>query len=184
MSTGSRCADLLTGALASILDRDLDTLRREVEAYPNEADLWRPEEGITNTGGTLVLHLAGNIQHFFGARLGGTGYVRDRASEFSRRNVPRAELLSQIEAARQAVHAGLERLSPTQLTENYPEVVAGSRIKTGEYLLHLMTHFAYHLGQVDYHRRAIAGSKIVVGAMQPSVLRSAQTAEVPERNER
>ena len=172
-------ADLLASAVGSILDRDLDALRREVEAYSEEADLWRLSEGITNSGGTLVLHLTGNVQHFFGARLGGTGYVRDRAGEFSRRNVSRAELLSQIQAARQAVHAGLARLSPGQLTEDYPEVVAGSRLKIGEYLLHLTTHFAYHLGQVDYHRRAIPGSKIVVGAMQPSVLSSARAAEVP-----
>lgn len=166
--------NLTKNAIGSILERDLDALRREVEAYADERDLWRAVEGITNTGGTLVLHLTGNLQHFFGAGLAGTGYVRDRPGEFSRRDVARWELLGEIEAARHAVHAALERLSPQQLTDDYPETIAGVRIKTGEYLLHLVTHFAYHLGQVDYHRRVITGSNIVVSAMQPAVLSSAR----------
>src|SRR5918999_1935556 len=99
--------DLTKSAIGSILERDLDALRREVEAYDDERDLWRPVEGITNTGGTLVLHLTGNVQHFFGTRLAGTGYVRDRPGEFSRRNVPRSELLEQIEAAHDAVRTAL-----------------------------------------------------------------------------
>jgi hypothetical protein len=167
-------ADLIRSAIGSILARDLDALRREVEAYADDRDLWRPVEGITNTGGTLVLHLTGNLQHFFGTRLAVTGYKRDRPGEFSRRNVPRSELLQEIEAARQAVHAALERLSLQQLTDDYPETIAGVRIKTAEYLVHLATHFAYHLGQVDYHRRMITGSNIVVSAMQPAVLSSAR----------
>jgi hypothetical protein len=168
--------DLTKSAIGSILERDLETLRREVEAYADERDLWRPVEGITNTGGTLVLHLTGNLQHFFGTRLAGTSYVRDRPGEFSRRHVPRSELLGQIEAARHAVHTALERLSLQQLTDAYPETIAGVRIKTAEYLLHLVTHFAYHLGQVDYHRRMITRSNIVVSAMQPAVLSSARPA--------
>jgi uncharacterized damage-inducible protein DinB len=168
--------DLTKSAIGSILERDLDALRREVEAYSDERDLWRPVEGVTNTGGTLVLHLTGNLQHFFGTRLASTGYVRDRPGEFARRNVARSELLGEIEAARRAVHVALERLSLQQLTDEYPETIAGVRIKTGEYLLHLVTHFAYHLGQVDYHRRVITGSNIVVSAMQPAVLSSARPA--------
>ena len=82
----------LVVALAAMLDRDLATLRREVEAYPDERDLWREIPGVANVGGSLVLHLTGNLQHYFGAQLTGTGYVRDRPAEFARRNVPRSEL--------------------------------------------------------------------------------------------
>jgi len=89
-------------ALAAMLDRDLATLRREVEAYPDERDLWREVPGVPNVGGTLVLHLTGNLQHYFGARLAGTGYVRDRPAEFARRNVPRPELLRSMPPAPQS----------------------------------------------------------------------------------
>ena len=100
-------SSLLLRSVAAILDRDLGTLRREVEAYPDERGLWQEVPGISNVAGTLALHLAGNLQHYIGARLGRTGYVRDRAAEFARRDVPRSELLSQIEAARAAVKAAL-----------------------------------------------------------------------------
>ena len=166
-------AAMVKSAIGSILHRDLDTLRREVEAYADDRELWQTAPGIANTGGTLVLHLTGNLQHYIGARLGGTPYVRDRAAEFARRDVPRAELLREIEAARRAVQTGLARLSASQLTEEFPESIAGARLVVGEYLVHLTTHFAYHLGQVDYHRRAVTGSEKVVGAMRPAELSSA-----------
>ncbi|MGZ8391951.1 MAG: DinB superfamily protein, partial [Gemmatimonadales bacterium] len=94
---------LLLQSVAAILDRDLRTLRREVEAYPDDRGLWQGVPGIPNVAGTLVLHLAGNLQHYIGACLAQTGYVRDRPAEFARRDIPRSELVRDIEAARTAV---------------------------------------------------------------------------------
>ena len=168
-------ADLVKDAIGSILHRDLRTLRREVEAYANEADMWRTLPGTTNSAGTLVLHLAGNIQHFLGACLGKTGYVRDRTGELSRRGVSRAELLREIDAAGEAVTAALETLSTSQLAAEFPEPIAGAKVTTGEYLVHLATHFAYHLGQVDYHRRGLTGSDTAIGAVRPGELSSARS---------
>jgi hypothetical protein len=171
-------AAMLTSAIGSILSRDLDALRREVEAYPEGDELWRALPGVANPGGTLALHLAGNLQHYFGAHLAGTGYVRDRPAEFARRDLSRAELLREIEAARAAVKTALARLSPAQLTAEFPETIAGAKVTTGEYLVHLTTHFTYHLGQVDYHRRMVSGSSTVVGAVRPTELSSARPAGV------
>ncbi len=166
---------VVPAAIATILDRDLRALRREVEAYPDDQALWQRVPGIINTGGTLVLHLTGNLQHYVGARLGGSGYVRDRAAEFARRDVPRAELLREIDAARSAVRSGLAtHLSEAQLAADYPEAIAGVRVATGDYLVHLTTHFAYHLGQLDYHRRVVTGNASGVGAMRPAELGSAR----------
>jgi hypothetical protein len=99
---------MITSAIAAILARDQRALRREIEAYADERDLWRVVPGITNCGGTLALHLAGNLQHFVGAVLGGTGYARDRAAEFARRDVPQSELLRGIDEA----IATVERILP------------------------------------------------------------------------
>ena len=165
---------MLLPAIAALLDRDLRTLRREVEAYPDDQALWQPVPGITNVAGTLVLHLTGNLQHYLGTRLGGTGYVRDRTSEFARRDVPRAELLAQIEAARAAVTRAVTKIGEAELTAEFPEPVGGSMVQTGEYLIHLTTHFAYHLGQIDYHRRVVTGRAAGVEAMRPAELASAR----------
>ena len=165
---------MLVDAVAAILDRDLQALAREIEAYPDDGALWQLPEGAANSAGTLALHLAGNIQHFLGARLAGTGFVRDRPAEFSARGVPRAVLLGQIEAARSAVRSAAANLTGEALELDFPEVVGGMRVATGEYLIHLVSHFAYHLGQVDYHRRLVTRNARGVDAIRTGELSSAR----------
>jgi hypothetical protein len=177
MPTRTRPASELVRSIAGILDRDLATLRREVEAYSDERDLWREIPGIANVGGTLALHLAGNVQHYFGARLADTGYRRDRPAEFARRNVSRAELVHEIEAARAAVKAASGALRASQLAADFPEVIGVSRVQTGDYLVHLATHFAFHLGQLDYHRRVATGTSTSVGAVRPAEISSARPVD-------
>jgi uncharacterized damage-inducible protein DinB len=160
----------------AVILRDLRALRREVEAFSDERDLWQVPAGVTNPAGTLVLHLAGNIQHYVGAVLGKTGYIRDRAAEFSRRDVPRAEILAQIDAALAAAEAGFARLTDETLAADFPERVAGCTVTTSEWLVHLAVHVGYHLGQVDYHRRIVTGGGETVGTMAIPELRSARKA--------
>ncbi|HEY7612833.1 MAG TPA: DUF664 domain-containing protein [Gemmatimonadales bacterium] len=165
---------MLVAAVAAILDRDLQALAREVTAYPDERALWATPTGITNSAGTLAVHLAGNIRHYFGAKLGDTGYVRDRPAEFAVRDVPRETILGQIEEARTALRAAAARASDDRQEEDYPEVIAGVRVATGEYLVHLVAHFAYHLGQLDYHRRVVTGSTKGVDAVRTVELSTAR----------
>ena len=165
---------MLLRAVAAVFDRDLRALAREVEAYPEEQALWQLPPGAVNSAGTLALHLAGNVQHYLGAVLGGTGYVRDRPAEFAERNVPRAELLRRIDAARAAVRAAAEHAGESPMAADFPEVVGGVRVPTGEYLIHLLTHFAYHLGQIDYHRRLVTGETRGVDAVRAAELPSAR----------
>ncbi len=149
----------------TVMTRELKSLRREIEAYPSDADMWRLVPGIANPGGNLALHLAGNIQYFVGTVLGGTGYVRYRDAEFGSRDVPRAELLREIDGAIAAVDTGLRRVSDADLRTPFPEPVGGVTPTTGAFLAHLAVHLAYHLGQVDYHRRTLTGEGKTVGAM-------------------
>jgi uncharacterized damage-inducible protein DinB len=151
--------------IATVMTRELKALRREVESYPSDADLWRSVPGIVNPGGNLVLHLAGNIQYFVGAVFGGTGYKRYRDAEFGSRDLPRAELLKEIDKALAAVATGLARVSDADLTKPFPEAVGGVTPTTGAFLAHLAVHLSYHLGQVDYHRRIITHEGKTVGAM-------------------
>ena len=163
-------------SLTAIVLRDLATVRREVEAYEHERDLWRPLPGLGNCGGTLVLHIAGNLQHFFGARLGGTGYVRQRDAEFARRDVPRAELLAEVDAARRAVERGMAQLTDEQLAAPFPEAIGGFTVQTGDFLSHLAGHLAFHLGQLDAHRRVVTGNPKGVAAVFVGELSTARKA--------
>ena len=148
---------MISESIRTIFLREARALRREIEAYPNEKDIWTVPAGIGNSAGTLALHLAGNIQHYLGARLGRTGYVRDRDAEFSRRNVSRTEILEQLDAAGIAIARAFERLNDSDLTQPYPEKISGTTLTTGEWLVHLVAHMGYHLGQIDYHRRLVTG---------------------------
>ncbi|HEX2781869.1 MAG TPA: DUF664 domain-containing protein [Gemmatimonadaceae bacterium] len=161
---------MLQQTIRTILTRELFAFRRGVEAYPDDASLWRAVPGIANVGGTLVLHVCGNLRHFIGGVLGGSGYRRDRDAEFSRRGVPRPELLADIDAAIDAVARGMDATSDEALGGRYPEKVGGREVMTSDFLVHSASHLAYHLGQFDYHRRIITGDGRTIGAVAPAEL--------------
>lgn len=134
-------------------ETDLNKVKSEISAYSNEAELWLTPNQAHNSAGNLCLHIAGNLQHFIGAVLGKTNYVRDRENEFNARDISRDELLAEIDRARKAVEDTLNTLEPTILSTRYPIDVFGHETQTGYFLIHLRGHLAYHLGQISYHRR-------------------------------
>lgn len=146
---------MISDTLILIFERDLAKLKAEVEAYPNEGDLWRVEGEIANSAGNLCLHLAGNLRHFFGTVLGGTEYVRDRDTEFSSKFVPRAKLIEEVDAAAADVKAVLAKITDEDLQKTYPIEVFGHPMTTEFFIVHLATHLNYHLGQINYHRRIL-----------------------------
>jgi hypothetical protein len=156
-------------AILKVMTRELDTLSREIAAYPDDASLWAELGGCPNLGGTLVLHLMGNLRHFIGVQLGGSGFVRDRDSEFTTRGLGRAELLSRVETAKADVVAALSKLDEAALHEPFPIPIAGVSLDIATTLVHLQSHLAFHLGQIDYHRRGVTGDRTGVGvlALQP-----------------
>ena len=163
-----------SAAIGGIIVRELTSLCQEVEAYSSDADLWRVVPGIANSGGTLALHVAGNLQHFVGAILGDSSYVRNRDAEFATRGLSRAEVGRLVGEAIAAVQQTFRNLGPADLGSEYPEPVAKVRLNTGDFLTHLASHLAYHLGQVDYHRRIVTGNPMTVGTVAPGKLASAQ----------
>ena len=156
--------------VARVLVRELDAVRRELTLFPDDATVWRVLPGVTNSAGTLALHLAGNLKHFVGAVLGGTGYVRDRDAEFSRRDVARAELDRELAEACMVVRAVLEVLPDAALAREYPAKVQNVTVTTELWLLHLATHLAFHLGQIGYLRRALTGQNTSAGGVAVTAL--------------
>ncbi len=157
--------------LRRVIHRDASSLRDELMGYENDGQIWQVLPGTKNAAGTLVLHLTGNLQHFFGAVLGKTGYVRNRDAEFSRRDVPRAELLAEVDRAVAAAQTGLAALQESDLERPYPGQLAGETWPTGLLLFHMATHLAYHLGQIDYHRRVVTGQAGTVPALSLTALK-------------
>lgn len=142
-------------ALSSLFVRDLNKAADEIEKYGSDEALWKVAGDITNSGGNLGLHLAGNINHFFGSVLGGSGYVRDRDLEFSSKEASRAELAEALRQASSAVRTVLDSITSEDLSEDFPEPFAGRTVTKAWMIAHLLTHLNYHLGQINYHRRLL-----------------------------
>ncbi len=157
--------------------RELDDLVKELNLFDEKAQIWATVPGITNSAGTLTLHLCGNLQHFIGAKLGGSSYVRDRDREFSARGLTRAELAAEIARTREAVVQTLARVPEARLAEVCLFVPTGMRLPTGLFLVHLATHLSYHLGQVGYLRRVLTGTTAGTGAVGFGGLASAVMPE-------
>ena len=138
-----------------IITRDLNRLHEEIRGFQQEENLWRVSGHIANSAGNLCLHLVGNLNTYIGANLGGSGYVRNREAEFSLRDLSKTHLLDQVTQVRDTVAHTLEQLTEEQLHHPYPEQVLGYEMSTGFFLMHLLGHMNYHLGQINYLRRVL-----------------------------
>lgn len=146
---------MIIETLQALFNRDLKRLKAEMESYQNEGQIWHIQKGIANSAGNLCLHLIGNLNTYIGAEFGKTGYIRNRALEFSQKDIPRAELVHKIEETIIVVNNALNSLSEEQLKMEFPILVFDTKTSTEFMLLHLTTHLAYHLGQINYHRRLL-----------------------------
>jgi uncharacterized damage-inducible protein DinB len=146
---------MLIETLKALFTRDLNKLKAELELYSNEQNIWHIEKSIANSAGNLCLHLVGNLNTYLGAEIGRTGYIRNRDLEFSLKDIPRAELISKVEATITVVNNALDLLTEEDLQKEYPLLVLPQKTSTGYFLVHLAAHLSYHLGQINYHRRLL-----------------------------
>ncbi|MEP7380555.1 MAG: DUF664 domain-containing protein [Gemmatimonadota bacterium] len=148
---------------ALIFARDLATLRAEVLSYPDDASVWALPPGAPNSGGTLVLHLCGNLRHFIGADVGGSGYVRDRDTEFQTRGTSRADLAALVHVTEAEVAHTMRTFDEAHLDD--PMTFGATTCSRRRGMLHLAVHLTYHLGQLDYHRRLVTRDVAGVSAL-------------------
>ena len=145
----------MINSLQKIFQRDLEKLKAEILLYQKESAIWKTKGNISNSAGNLCLHLIGNLNCYIGAELGKTGYVRDRPLEFSAKNIPRSELVSMIDETMIVVTKTLQQLPDSSLDDEYPLLVLEQKTSIGYFLIHLVVHLGYHLGQINYHRRLV-----------------------------
>lgn len=146
---------MLIDTLKVLFNRDLNRLRKEIEQYKHEDNLWKIEAAIANSAGNLCLHLIGNLNTYIGKELGKRTYIRNREAEFALKHVPRTVLLDKIDNTIEVVITALDNLDESSLTYEYPVLVFEEKTSTGYLLVHLSTHLTYHLGQINYHRRLL-----------------------------
>ncbi|MEN5086163.1 DUF1572 family protein [Sphingobacterium faecium] len=146
---------MIINTLKALFHRDLNKLISEVKQYKSESDIWKINGQINNSAGNLCLHLVGNLNTYIGRELGKTGYVRNRELEFSSKDISRQELIQMVGNTIEMINQTLDHFDENLLEAEYPILVLDNKTSTEFFLVHLATHLAYHLGQVNYHRRLI-----------------------------
>lgn len=150
---------MISAAISSIFERELNKLIEEIKLYKSDADIWKVDKDVKNSGGNLCMHICGNLQHFIGAVLGNTGYTRNRDKEFADKNVSRAELVKEVEQTIKVVTQTLEAIPDEELDKEYtafpPHLLGKEKLSKFYFLAHLIAHMDYHIGQINYHRRLI-----------------------------
>ncbi|MCH2032343.1 MAG: DUF1572 domain-containing protein [Tenacibaculum sp.] len=141
--------------LTTFLENELNSLISELELYKDEANIWKLNKNISNSAGNLSLHLIGNLHTFIGKEIGNTGYVRNRELEFSQQNVSRNTLIESIQETKEMINKTLLPLSEEDLKKEYPILKFSKPESIAFFMVHLIKHLTYHLGQVNYHRRLI-----------------------------
>ena len=141
--------------MVKLFNRDLSKLKLEIKLFEADENLWKVKEEISNSAGNLCLHLIGNLNHFIGAIIGGTSYIRDRHAEFNDKNISRKTLNQMIDDARGVVTASLQKMDPGSLSVIYPIQVFDEDMTYEFFLIHLLSHLNYHLGQINYLRRIL-----------------------------
>jgi uncharacterized damage-inducible protein DinB len=139
-------------SLAAELEELRDDVGKIVEKLTDD-QLWKRPLEPSNSIGHLILHLTGNLNHFVGAQLGGSGYVREREREFTEATMPaRAQLMQRFDEAVATFRRVVSGLKDEQLLAPHPHEKFGSVLKT---LVHLVAHFALHRGQMSYIARLV-----------------------------
>jgi uncharacterized damage-inducible protein DinB len=123
-------------------------VERHVRSVPQEK-LWVKPFAFGNSLGHLVLHLTGNLNHYIGAGVAGTGYVRDRSREFTEIEHPSPdELLKHFQEAIELVVRTVESLDAKELAQPVPDQPPIAT-RMGLFLV-CATHLNNHIGQMSY----------------------------------
>lgn len=146
----------MRNSFAYFFIQGMDKLETEIKSFQHEEEIWKVTGDISNSAGNLTLHLVGNLNHFIGAQIGKTGYVRDRDTEFSSRDLQRDLLLNMISETRTMLEQSFASVKEEDLAEIFPLNNFGEGKTTGYVLQVLLGHLNYHLGQINYLRRVFS----------------------------
>lgn len=140
--------------IINFYQRDINKIIEEMNLFKDEANIWKTCGTVNNSSGNLVLHLIGGLNSLIGNNLAKTGYVRNRDLEFTIKNIERQQLLEQLDEVSSMIDKAIRSLTNEQLDSTFP-IFFDKENATIEYvLIQLLFHLNYHLGQINYLRRA------------------------------
>jgi len=143
-------APLVTSTLAAYYEEVRDKTHEWVAPLSTD-QLWRTPYPYGNSVGHLLLHLTGNLNHYIGARIAGTGYVRNRPLEFTDASKPpKEQVLANFDRAIDMVAATIRKQSSDDLTMPYFDSTEPRSNTHFAVFLRMAAHAYHHVGQIIY----------------------------------
>lgn len=112
---------------------------------------WHNPFSYGNSAGHLILHLTGNLNYYIGARVAGTGYIRNRNREFTEtEKLDKAKVMHAFDQTISMVVATIQKQKPEDWTapfsaEREPEAAERFMI-----FLRCAGHAYHHVGQLIF----------------------------------
>lgn len=151
-------AAFLEMARARLVVHLTEQIRTCVRALDDSMIWWRANEQ-SNSIGNLLLHCIGSTRFYIGHVVGHSDYVRDRDTEFAeRREIPKAELLADLDRAVAEADQVLKTFDPDRLLET-----TDRGLKPATYMHHIgmqLVHYASHTGQIAYATKLLKDDAI------------------------
>jgi len=132
-----------------------EEIRECLMALDDEQIWWRPNAS-SNSVGNMVLHLTGNLNHYLGRGVAGSGYRRTRPAEFAEQGpIPREELLRRLDEALGWARKAYERATPEHLMDTAE--LGEESMEIARLLVGVVAHFNGHVGQIIYVTKMVKG---------------------------
>src|SRR5579864_6783102 len=117
----------------------------------SDDQIWTKPYPYGNSIGNLLLHLTGNLNFYFGAEIGGTGYVRNRPLEFEPASrIQKDELLRCFDEAIAVVVTVLQKQTETDWSKTYSAKGLENIGDRFSVFLHCAGHIYHHTGKIMY----------------------------------
>jgi uncharacterized damage-inducible protein DinB len=148
-------ASIASETFASYYEEAREHVHKLSAALSTE-QIWHNPYSYGNSIGHLLLHLTGNLNHYIGARIAGTGYVRNRPLEFTdaaRR--PKEEVLAAFDRAINMVVATIRKQSPEDWAAPYSDPTTPDHNRFSV-IQRMAGHAHHHVGQMIYLARELA----------------------------
>ena len=147
---------LVTSTLAEYYEEVRQKLHERVDPL-STGQIWRKPYPYGNSIGHLVLHLTGNLSHYIGARIAGTGYVRNRPLEFADTSKPSKEtVLANFDRTIDVVAATIRKQSADDLALPYSDPTEEHSRTRFQLFVRMAAHAYHHIGQIIYLAKEVS----------------------------
>ncbi len=141
-----------------LLEQYWPRLRSAVESLTDEQVWWRPNPA-SNSVGSLLLHLNGNVRQWLVASFKKLQDARNRPAEFNQREgIPASALLEQLGQTLKEASEVLSHLTESDLLTVYE--IQGYTLTGLEAIYQVVEHFGLHYGQILYVNKMLRGQDL------------------------